>query len=59
MFTSLDTTFIHIVNLGNNTRLDVEGIGAVRLWLNSICYILNDVYYVSALKNNLLSVGQL
>ena len=59
MFASLDTTFSDTVKLGNNTRLNVEGKGTVKLWLNCVCYVLNDVYYVSALKINLLSMGQL
>lgn len=60
MFTSLDITFTHNVKLGNiNVKLEVVGKGEVKLRFNGINYVIGDVYYVPALKNNLLSVGQL
>lgn len=37
----------------------VDGKGSVKLHLNGATYVLNDVYYVPDLKNNLLSIGQL
>ncbi|KAL4554860.1 hypothetical protein LXL04_037467 [Taraxacum kok-saghyz] len=58
MFTSLDTSFSHIVRLGNDTGLRVMGIGAVKIVLQGIKYVISDVYYIPELKNNLLSVGQ-
>lgn len=59
MFSSLDTTFTHNVKLGNNHKLTVGGKGVVKITLNGVSYVINDVYYVPELKNNLLSVGQL
>ena len=59
MFSSLDTTFTHNVKLGNNHKLMVSGKGVVKITLNGVSYVVNDVYYVPELKNNLLSVGQL
>lgn len=59
MFTSLDTTFVHTVKLGNNTSMKVVGKGVIKLKLKGINYAIGDVYYVPDLKNNLLSVGQL
>lgn len=59
MFSSLDTTFTHNVKLGNNHKLTVGGKGVVKITLNGVSYVINDVYYVTELKNNLLSVGQL
>ncbi|GKB28169.1 retrovirus-related pol polyprotein from transposon TNT 1-94 [Tanacetum coccineum] len=59
MFSSLDTSFTHNVKLGNNHKLIVVGKGVVKITLNGVSYVVNDVYYVPELKNNLLSVGQL
>jgi len=59
MFSSLDTGFTHNVKLGNNHKLMVGGKGVVKIMLKGISYVINDVYYIPELKNNLLSVGQL
>ena len=59
MFSSLDTAFTHNVKLGNNHKLMVGGKGVVKITLSGVSYVVNDVYYVPELKNNLLSVGQL
>ena len=37
----------------------VGGKGVVKIILERISYVINNVYYISELKNNLLSVGQL
>ncbi|KAI5400165.1 hypothetical protein KIW84_065187 [Lathyrus oleraceus] len=37
----------------------VGGKGVVKIMLKGIRYVVNDVYYIPELKNNLLSVGQL
>lgn len=37
----------------------VGGKGVVKITLGGVSYVINDVYYVPELKNNLLSVGQL
>lgn len=59
MFSSLDTTFTHNVKLGNNQKLIVSGKCVVKIILEGISYVVNDVYYVPELKKNLLSVGKL
>ncbi|GAA0178511.1 hypothetical protein LIER_42172 [Lithospermum erythrorhizon] len=59
LFTSLDNTFNHSVKLGNNSKMIVEGKGTVQITLNEVTYGVGNVYFVLALKNNLLSVGQL
>ncbi|XP_017622210.1 uncharacterized protein LOC108466396 [Gossypium arboreum] len=59
MFASLDTTFSHVVKLGNNTEMKVIGKGVVKLVLKGISCVIGNVYYVLTLKNNLLSMGQL
>lgn len=59
MFSSLDTAFTHNVKLGDNHKLMVGGKGVVKITLGGVSYVINDVYYVPELKNNLLRVGQL
>jgi hypothetical protein len=59
MFSYLDENFQHSVKLGNNSRMAVVGKGRVKLMINGIRHVVNDVYYVPELKNNLLSIGQL
>jgi len=59
MFTNLDESFQHSVKLGNNSKISVVGKGNVKLLLHGINHIVNEVYYVPKLKNNLLSIGQL
>ncbi|CAL1397608.1 unnamed protein product [Linum trigynum] len=58
-FTDLDTSFKGSVRLGNDSRLDVAGKGAVKLVLEHVNLQIKDVYYVPDLNTNLLSVGQL
>ncbi|KAJ0532224.1 putative RNA-directed DNA polymerase [Helianthus annuus] len=58
-FTNLDLNFSHTVKLGNNNRLNVTGKGNVKIELDDVAYVLQDVYYLPELKNNLLSIGQL
>ena len=58
-FIDLDESFSSTVKLGNNTRMNVEGKGNLKLILNGVTYVIKDVYYVPDLKNNLLSIGQL
>jgi hypothetical protein len=57
MFSYLDENFQHSVKLGNNSRMAVVGKGRVKLLINGIKHVVNDVYYVPELKNNLLSIG--
>ncbi|KAJ0880785.1 putative RNA-directed DNA polymerase [Helianthus annuus] len=58
-FVDLDPCFSNTVKLGNNTRMTVGGKGSVKLLLNGATYMIQDVYYVPDLKNNLLNIGQL
>ena len=44
MFSSLDTTFTHNVKLGNNHKLMVSGKGVLKITLNGVSYVVNDVY---------------
>lgn len=56
-FSNIDETFKHSVKLENNTRMGVMGKGNIRLEFNGTTQVVTDVYYVPALKNNLLSIG--
>ena len=58
-FTNLDETFQHSVKMGDNSRISVTGKGSMKLILNGINHVVNEVYYVPKLNNNLLSIGQL
>ena len=59
MFTNLDESFVHLVKLGNNSRMNVIRKGSIKQFLNGINHVVHEVYYVPELKNNLLSIGQL
>ena len=58
-FSNIDEAFRHSVKLDNNKRMRVMGKGNIRLEINGSTQVVIDVYYVHALKNNLLSIGQL
>ena len=58
-FTQLDKEFRHRVKLGNDTHIAMMGKGSVRLVVIGVTHVISHVYYVSELKNNLLSLGQL
>ena len=58
-FSDSDESFKDSVNLANNSSMVVIGKGNVRLQVNGIVQIITRVFYVSELKNNLLSIGQL
>ncbi|KAJ0880933.1 putative RNA-directed DNA polymerase [Helianthus annuus] len=58
-FTRLDKSFSHSVKLGNDKRLEVKGIGDVRLMVDGVAQTVTNVYYAPELTSNLISVGQL
>ncbi|XP_020249403.1 pentatricopeptide repeat-containing protein At2g18940, chloroplastic-like [Asparagus officinalis] len=47
------------IYMGNNTYLDVEGIGSYRLDLGDSILVLKDVFYASGIRRNLISVPSL
>nr|KYP41651.1 Retrovirus-related Pol polyprotein from transposon TNT 1-94 [Cajanus cajan] len=47
------------VKLGNDTTMAVTVEGNIRVQINGTTHVISDVYYVSELKTNLLSLGQL
>ena len=59
LFSELDKKFRHLVKLGNNTKMNVMGKESVKLLLNGVNHVVTKVYYISELRNNLLSIGQL
>ncbi|KAL8123000.1 hypothetical protein AgCh_011102 [Apium graveolens] len=58
-FKDLDEDFRQVVKLGNDTRMNVLGRGNINLRVNGVDHVVQDVYFVPELKNNLLSLGQL
>ena len=58
-FSEIDESFGHSVKLGNNARMAVEGKGTIKVKVNGLIQVIQDVYYVPELSNNLLSMGQL
>lgn len=47
------------VKLGNHSQMKVVGAGDIRLSIDGVSHLMQDVLYVPDLKNNLLSIGQL
>lgn len=58
-FVTLNEEFSHTVKLGNNARMQVMGLGNIKLRVQGRTQIISDVYYVLDLTNNLVSIGQL
>lgn len=58
-FTKLDDEFRQYVKLGNNSKMMVMGKGTVRMEVEEAIQVITQVYYISKLKNNFLSIGQL
>ncbi|GJY64422.1 retrovirus-related pol polyprotein from transposon TNT 1-94 [Tanacetum coccineum] len=47
------------VSFGNASKIDVKGRGKIRFFQNGKESTIEDVYYVPAMKSNILSLGQL
>ncbi|XP_014511418.1 uncharacterized protein LOC106770105 [Vigna radiata var. radiata] len=58
-FVNLEEESSKTVKLGNDIHMKVVAKGSIRMQINGISHVLNDVYYIPELKNNLLSLGQL
>jgi len=59
LFSDLNKSFTQMVKLRNNSRMSVRGKGNVRLLVSGAVHVVTKVFYVSELRNNLLSIGQL
>ena len=59
MFFDLDSSFQESVKLGNDSSINVQGKGKIRMEVNGFMHVITEVFYVPDLKNNLLSIGQL
>ena len=59
MFFDLDSSFRESVNLGNDSSINVQGKGKIRMEVNRFMHVITEVFYVPDLKNNLLSIGLL
>lgn len=55
----IDETYEQNIKLGNDHRVDVKGLGDIRLTVDDISQVITNVYYVPLLTSNLISVGQL
>lgn len=49
----MDEGFRHSVKLGNNTKMNVLGKGNVKLDINGVIHVIQDIFFVPDLKNNL------
>ncbi|KAK8937447.1 hypothetical protein KSP39_PZI012254 [Platanthera zijinensis] len=58
LFTSLEPNGGE-VSFGDASKISVEGRGVVAVVLNGKEVLINDVFYVSGLRSNILSLGQL
>jgi len=58
-FLNLDETFRQVVKFGNNSKMTVMGKRSIRLQVNGANQMINEVFYIPKLKNNLLSTDQL
>lgn len=58
-FSEIDESFSHSVKLGNGARMVVQGKGSIKIRVDGMIQVIQDVYYVPELSNNLLSVGHL
>lgn len=59
LFSEIEEGVKRTVRLGNHTQMKVMGKGSVRLSIQGVSHLVQDVFYVPDLKNNLLSIGQL
>jgi hypothetical protein len=59
IFSHFDSSFRESVKMGNDSSLDVQGKGWIRMEVNGFIHVITDVFFVLELKNNLLSIGQL
>lgn len=59
LFNEIEKGLNKTVRLGIHTQMKVVGKGSVRLLIEGVSHLVQDVFYVPDLKNNLLSIGQL
>ena len=59
LFSELNEGIKKTVRLGNHSQMKVMGAGNIRLSIEGVSHLVQDVLYVPDLKNNLLSIGQL
>ncbi|KAJ4820740.1 polyprotein [Rhynchospora pubera] len=59
LFEELDESYKKSVRLGNNKEIQVEGIGKVAVQTASGTRVLDNVYFIPQLSQNLLSIGQM
>lgn len=58
-FSSINEEVTGKVRFGDDSRVDIKGKGSVRfIFAGGAKKILNDVYYIPALRSNIISLGQ-
>ena len=57
-FIEIDEQFRHSIKLGNGERMLVMGKGSVEFASQGINHVVREVFFIPALKNSLLSLGQ-
>ncbi|GAU45713.1 hypothetical protein TSUD_400940 [Trifolium subterraneum] len=58
-FFDFDESYKDTVKLGDDSKIAVMDTGNLKLRIEGFVQVLTNVYYLSGLKNNLISIGQL
>lgn len=58
-FFEFDGKFRETVKLGDNSKMCVMWKGNVKLCIGGRYHVINDIYYLHGLRNNLFSIRQL
>lgn len=57
-FHELDITIMGRVRFGDDSRFDIMGKGSITFVIYGEKKVLRDVYYIPALRSNIISLGQ-
>ena len=59
LFSQIDDSFKSKIKIGDNSTLQVEGVGVMEVPTKEGINKVNDIYYIPKLQHNLLSIGQM
>lgn len=59
LFAHIDDSFKTKIRIGDNSTLQVEGMGTMEVPTKEGMKKVNHVYYIPKLQHNLLSIGQM